>query len=35
MTSLITLGYKSEHNLIENRIDLIKNWKPQNEVYVL
>lgn len=34
MTSLIMLGYESENNLVKKRMDLIKNWEPQNEVYV-
>lgn len=29
------LGYEYEYNLIKNRMDLIKQWEPQNEVYVL
>ncbi|XP_012342143.1 uncharacterized protein LOC100864837 [Apis florea] len=35
MTSLIMLGYESENNLVKKRMDLIKNWEPQNEVWSL
>lgn len=29
------LGYENESDLIKNRMNLIKEWEPQNEVYVL
>ncbi|XP_006616242.1 uncharacterized protein LOC102677567 isoform X1 [Apis dorsata] len=29
------LGYEYEYNLIKNRMDLIKQWEPQNEVWSL
>lgn len=29
------LGYENESDLVKNRMNLIKEWEPQNEVYVL